>query len=215
MSDTPQLVAPGLYAQGTRRFTLGPDGELRPFSPNRSKLAAYLKLGGTAWPFGEGCRVLYLGAASGTTVSHIADCCPRGRVFAVEKALRPLRELVTLCGERDNVVPLQADASMPERYGAIVGLVDVLYQDVAAPNQGAIFAANAARFCRPGALGMLMVKARSIDAAAPPGAIIDEVEVGLPPQAQLLERIGLGPFERDHAALVVRLGTAAASTGTP
>ena len=206
MDETPQQVAEGLFAAGGRRFTQSPDGHLRPFSPNRSKLAAYLKLGGEHWPFGPRRHVLYLGAASGTTVSHIADACVGGRVFAVEKALRPLRELVTLCAERDNVVPLQADASLPDRYGAVVGLVDVLYQDVAAPNQGAIFAANAARFCREGAMGMLMVKARSIDSSTPVGDIVDDVEAALPPSVLLLERRSLSPFERDHAALVVRVG---------
>ena len=200
----PDPSRPGLFSAGGRTYTRSPQGLWRGFSPNRSKLASYLKAGGTVWPLRPTSHVLYLGAAAGTTASHVADCCPQGQVVAVEKAERPLRELLALGRARANVVPVHADASQPERYAALVGPVDVLYQDVAAPDQGAIALANMSRFCTPSSVVMIMVKARSIDAAAVPADVVQGVLRSLRGAAEVLDRRELAPFARDHAALVLQ-----------
>ena len=59
--------------------------EYRVWNPFRSKLAAAI-LGGLDDIFMKpGSKVLYLGAASGTSVSHVADLVgPEGTVYAVE-----------------------------------------------------------------------------------------------------------------------------------
>ena len=47
--------------------------EYRAWNPFRSKLAAAILGGVGNIHMKPGCKVLYLGAASGTTVSHVAD----------------------------------------------------------------------------------------------------------------------------------------------
>jgi len=59
--------------------------EYRVWNPFRSKLAAGILGGLDEIYLRPGAKVLYLGAASGTSVSHVADIVgPSGTVFAVE-----------------------------------------------------------------------------------------------------------------------------------
>lgn len=54
-----------------------------------------------------GAKVLYLGAASGTSVSHVADIVgPTGIVFAVEFSHRSGRDLINMATHRTNVIPI-------------------------------------------------------------------------------------------------------------
>jgi len=71
--------------------------EYRQWNPFRSKLAAAI-LGGVKQIYMQpGSKVLYLGAASGTTVSHVADIVgPEGAVYAVEVSHRTGRELLEM-----------------------------------------------------------------------------------------------------------------------
>ena len=59
--------------------------EYRIWNPFRSKLAASILSGVDNIHIKPGLKVLYLGAASGTSVSHVSDIVgPEGTVFAVE-----------------------------------------------------------------------------------------------------------------------------------
>merc|ERR550532_3072536 len=73
-----------------------------------------------------GSKVLYLGAASGTTVSHVSDVVgPEGMVYAVEFSHRSGRDLLNVAKKRTNVVPIIEDARHPHKYrmlGSVVGL---------------------------------------------------------------------------------------------
>lgn len=84
---------------------------------------------------GEDSRVLYLGASSGTTPSHISDIASSGLIYCVEFSPRMVRDLVELCRLRENMVPLLNDATKPREYMHMVEKVDVLYSDVAQPQQ--------------------------------------------------------------------------------
>jgi len=65
--------------------TEGEKTEYRVWNPFRSKLAASVLAGVDNIHIKPGCKVLYLGAASGTSVSHVSDIVgPTGAVFAVE-----------------------------------------------------------------------------------------------------------------------------------
>jgi len=186
----------GLVAQG--------GVEYRRWDANRSKLAAYLKRGGSVWPFAPTTTVLYLGAGSGTTVSHLSDVCDRGSLVAVEISPRAFRGLLAVAEKRPNLVPILADAERPEAYGGHVGTVDVLYQDVAQRDQVAIFRKNLG-FLRRGGIGFLMIKARSADVAAKPSDVYEEARRSLTSAGlRVLDLRTLEPFETDHAALVVR-----------
>lgn len=178
--------------------------EYRRWDANRSKLAAYLRTGGRIWPLHEAVSVLYLGAGSGTTVSHISDISPRGTITAIEISPRSFRNLLTLAEVRPNIVPTLGDAAKPEEYGSRVGLVEVLYQDVAQRDQVGIFLKNA-EWLRPRGIGFLMVKSRSEDVTANPTEIYaaakkDVSAAGL----SVLDVRVLSPYQQDHAAIVVQ-----------
>jgi fibrillarin-like pre-rRNA processing protein len=194
---------PGIAVYG--EGLLEDDGvEYRRWDANRSKLAAYLKKGGRAWPFSPSTNQLYLGAGSGTTVSHLSDLSPSGSIVAVELSPRAFRDLVRLAERRRNVLPILGDASRPETYRGHIATVDVLYQDVAQRDQERIFARNL-EFLRPGGMGFLMIKARSVDVAAEPSDVYESARRTLASTGlEILDLRPLDPFEADHASLVVR-----------
>lgn len=197
-------LVPGHRVYGERLFTQ--DGEeYREWAPDRSKLAAYVKKGGSYFPFRSDSHVLYLGASSGTTPSHVSDIVPQGRVYAVEISPRMFRDLVGMCEKRPNVIPILGDAGRPDELAFLVERVDVVYQDVAQRNQAAMFAKAIKRFSAP--FGMLAVKARSEDVTRAPERIFQESAAHLMKEGfRVLEVIGLEPYERDHAMIVVGRG---------
>ncbi|HTW77567.1 MAG TPA: fibrillarin-like rRNA/tRNA 2'-O-methyltransferase [Thermoplasmata archaeon] len=193
---------PGISVYGERRVDR--DGvEYRGWDPFRSKLAALLLRGPAPAVPARVERVLYLGASHGTTVSHVSDLWPSASIFAVEKSPASFAPLLALARERANLLPLLADAQLPERYQADVGLAEVLYQDVAQRSQAAIFAENARACLAPGGLGLLMLKIRSVTQRLPSAQVVRdarrEIEAaGLPIRGE----IPLAPFSREHVALV-------------
>jgi fibrillarin-like pre-rRNA processing protein len=197
-------AVPGVAVYG--EFLVSGEGdEYRRWDAYRSKCAAYLKRGGRVWPFRASSSVLYLGAGTGTTVSHLADICQDGSLVAVEISPRAFRELLVVAERRRNVIPILADASKPETYRTHVRPVDVIYQDVAQRDQVGIFLKNVSAFLSPHGIGMLIVKARSTDVAREPAKIYASAEGTLRDSGfDILDRRSLDPFEADHAALVIR-----------
>ena len=195
-------LVPGIAVYGERLVSQG-DVEYRAWNPRRSKLAALLKKGPAVFPFGRRTEVLYLGAAQGTTVSHLSDICADGTVYAVEISRRAFQKLLALAERRHNLMPILGDADAPDGYARLLAPVDVLYQDVAQRDQVGIFRKNLP-FLRPGGLGLLMVKARSADVTARPvdvyaAARRDLASAGL----DVLQVAELDPYQEDHAAFLV------------
>ncbi len=177
----------------------------RLWDPFRSKLAVLLlKLEGRRdiglYPDS---RVLYLGAATGTTVSHVSDILHEGIVYAVEFSPRAMRDLLRLAESRKNIVPLLANAARPELYSAIVEPVDMVYQDVAQRNQVEIASRNAARYLKRGGTMVLMMKTRSIDVTAAPREVYAREIAGLK-GLEVLEVLDLLPFHQDHWAVLAK-----------
>jgi fibrillarin-like pre-rRNA processing protein len=214
-------VHSGIHTDGTDLFTRllkgappgpgrtveGEDGLLyRSFPPTATKLSAMVKLGMEHWPFAEDSRVLYLGAASGTTVSYVSDICPRGQIFAVEFAPVPFRSLVDVARGRPNVVPILADARKPSAYAVQVGPpVDVLYQDVAQRDQWDIGERNAQALLSLGGTLILVVKAASVDISRPAPRIFRAVaEMAAAGGFAVLEMVDIGTYDRDHGVLVAK-----------
>jgi len=193
--------APGVKVYGERLLTF--EGiEYREWSPSRSKLGAYLRLGGLRSPFKEDSRVLYLGAASGTTASHVADIARNGMVYCVEISPRSFRDLVKVCEGRRNMVPILGDATRPQDFSFLVERADIVYQDIAQKNQAAIFAKAMRAFGARS--GMLSLKARSEDVTRDPERIFEEARSQLTKEGlQVLDLMDLAPFEKDHAMIVV------------
>ncbi len=180
--------------------------EFRQWNPRRSKLAAYLLNGGRKFPFTKDSKVLYLGAASGTTASHLSDIITDGMVYCVEFSQRSFRDLVLVCQTRKNMVPILEDAHFPERYKPLIGKVDIVYQDISQRDQVLIFLKNLRACLTNNGYGMLMVKARSINVAAAPSSIFKIVKQELKAEGlKILEEINLGPYAKDHLGLVMKL----------
>ncbi len=209
----------GVFREGRDLFTVNADpghrvhGELlrtvgsveyRGWDPFRSKLAALLVRGAPPGVLSPARSVLYLGGAHGTTVSHLADLWPAATLVVVEKSPTSFAPLLALARRRANLLPILADAQLPERYAADVGRVDLLYQDVAQRNQAAIFVENAQTCLPRGGRGILMLKVRSVTQRRPAAAIVRETRAelaraGFPVRAE----VALAPFAREHVALLV------------
>lgn len=178
--------------------------EYRQWDPFRSKLAALLLKGTKEAPWAGARRVLYLGASHGTTVSHLSDLIPDGEIYAVEKSPVSFAPLLRLARRRPNLYPILADAQLPERYQADVGLVDLLYQDVAQRAQALIFAENAEACLAAGGRGLLMLKVRSVTQSRPSAKIVEEARRELERRdLRVRSTTDLAPFSREHVALLV------------
>jgi len=175
------------------------DGGWRAWDAGRSKLGAMLELGmDTGLDGGEG--VLYLGAAAGTTVSHVADFA--GPTYAVEFAPRPARDLLDVAASRSNLFPLLKDARAPETYAHVVesGL-DCLIQDVATRGQAAVALRNR-RFLASDGRFLAAIKARSEDVLEAPDDVFDGVLEELREEYEILDTRRLDRFHDDHLAVV-------------
>ncbi|MFQ6107736.1 MAG: fibrillarin-like rRNA/tRNA 2'-O-methyltransferase [Thermoplasmata archaeon] len=196
-------LAPGRAVYGERLVTQ--DGvEYRFWNPKKSKLAALILKGCKTFPFATDSTVLYLGAASGTTASHLSDVCTQGMIYCVEIAPRPFRKLMSVSESRENMAPLLTDANRPENYMTVLGRADILYQDIAQRNQAEIFIKNLGLIKEDG-FAFLMLKARSIDVTRKPEKVYQSVENELADAGvRILQRVDLAPYERDHAAFLAR-----------
>ena len=209
--DTKQLatknLVPGISVYGEKLVEFEGD-EYRLWDAHRSKLGAMV-LKKFDIPIAKDSRVLYLGAASGTTVSHVSDIVPEGIVYAVEFSTRTMRDLVQLCDKRPNIIPILADAGKPYLYAHIVETVDVIFQDIAQPNQAEIAALNAKQFLKKDGPLMLAIKARSIDTVVSPKKIFKEevrkLERDFSVGFEVLKMHELTPYHEDHLGLVAKL----------
>lgn len=177
--------------------------EYRIWEPYRSKLAASIIKGIKEIHIAPGSKVLYLGAASGTTSSHVSDIIgSKGAVYCVEFSSRVVRDLVSVCEKRKNMIPILADARFPRSYRMIVPEVDVVYCDVAQPEQAKLLADNADMFLKRKGAILLAVKARSIDVTKEPEDVFKrEMDVLEKRGFRIKESINLSPFSEDHTII--------------
>lgn len=202
-------LIPGKAVYGEKRISVdgGADGEkkeYRVWNPFRSKLGATILAGVQNIYIGPGSKVLYLGAASGTTVSHVSDMVgPEGTVYAVEFSPRSGRDLINMSKIRTNIIPILEDARMPLRYRMLVGMVDTIFADVAQPNQAQIISMNAEYFLKNGGHYVISIKANCIDSTIAPEAVFAaEVKKLKKMKLKPIEQITLEPYDRDHAVVI-------------
>ncbi|XP_033138774.1 probable mediator of RNA polymerase II transcription subunit 36b [Brassica rapa] len=107
-------LVPGKALYNEERLSVqnedGTEVEYRVWDPFRSDLAAAVVGGADNIWIKPGAKVLYLGAASGTIVSH------EGCVYAIEISEKSGRELVNMAKTRPNVIPVIEDARNPAKY---------------------------------------------------------------------------------------------------
>ncbi|PNX98662.1 fibrillarin [Trifolium pratense] len=201
-------LVPGETVYNEKRLTVqnedGTKVEYRIWNPFRSKLAVAVLAGVDNIWIKPGAKVLYLGAASGTSVSHVSDIVgPTGIVYAVEFSHRSGRDLVNMAKKRTNVIPIIEDARHPAKYRMLVSMVDVIFSDVAQPDQARILGLNASYYLKAGGHFVISIKANCIDSTAPADAVFEsEVNKLKADQFKPMEQVTLEPFERDHACVV-------------
>ncbi|ALT69816.1 fibrillarin-like rRNA/tRNA 2'-O-methyltransferase [Methanobrevibacter millerae] len=195
-------LTPGISVYGEELIT--EDVEYRLWNPRRSKLSAAILNGLSSLKIENDYKILYLGASTGTTVSHISDIAYNGKIYAVEFSPVTAKKLTRLSRQRPNIYPILADATKPKEYMNIIEKVDFLYCDVAQPTQTELFMKNMNLFSKDDALGMITIKARSIDVIQKPKKIFKQEEKKLKEKGfKIIEKIKLEPYEKDHIAFLV------------
>ena len=195
-------LVPGIRVYDEKTINIEKE-EYRIWDPFRSKLAA-LVLKGSPISLKKNNSVLYLGAANGTTVSHVSDIVSDGTVFAVEFSPRAMKDLINVSTQRMNLVPILADAANPKSYQNMVPEVDVIYQDVAQKDQAMIAIRNARMYLKKEGILVLMIKARSIDSTRDPKDVTAMEVKKLEGNFKVLELVNLEPFHSDHFAVVAQ-----------
>ena len=182
------------------------DEEFRAWDPFRSKLAAAILNGLEFLPIVRKSRVLYLGVSTGTTASHVSDIVgPSGIVFCVEHASRVARDFLDrVASLRSNIVPILRDARQPKQYFSVYGTVDVVYVDIAQPDQTEIAILNCKTYLKKNGYIMLVIKTRSIDVTKEPNQIIQSEIKKLDLSFKVIQKIDLFPYDKDHAIIVAK-----------
>ena len=199
-------MTPTLVYYGEPLFMVD-EVEYRSWNPTRSKLGAVILNGLKEMPIKPGSLVLYLGVASGTTVSHVSDIVGMGgHIWGLDFAPRAVRDLLdNVTRHRKNISPILGDARQPQQYEQLVQPVEVIFADVAQPDQAEIIVANAKYFLKKGGHMMLSVKARSIDVKEDPKVIYESQKKILEDAGYtILDVIELAPFEKDHAMIIAK-----------
>ena len=197
-------LIPGNQVYG-ERLVLKKGIEYRIWDPFRSKLAASIMQKLEFFPFENKTRVLYLGASTGTTVSHISDIVGNnGIVFSVDHASRVARDFLDRVATfRSNIVPILQDARKPSEYFSVFGKVDVVYVDIAQPDQTEIAINNCKRFLKSHGFLFLVIKIHSISSTKPPKQVLSE-EISKLAEFEILQYIDLYPYDRGHIMIIAQ-----------
>jgi len=181
--------------------------EYRIWNPFRSKLAASIMNGLKDFPFNKKSDVLYLGVSTGTTISHISDIVGQdGIIFGVEHATRVARDFLDrVASHRKNIVPIIQDARKPEEFFSVYKKVDVVYVDIAQPDQTDIAIKNCKLYLKSGGYLFLVIKTRSIDVTKDPKRVIKNEIKKLESLFEIKQTIDLQPYDKDHAMVVATL----------
>ena len=178
--------------------------EYRIWDPFISKLAASIMNRLEEFPFKENSSVLYLGVSTGTTASHISDIVGiEGKIFAVEHSSRVARDFLDrVASYRKNIIPILQDARQPREYFSVYEKVDIVYSDIAQPDQTEIAIANCKAYLKNNCYLFLVIKTRSIDVTQSPKKIIENELKKLQPNFEILQQIDLYPYDKDHAMII-------------
>jgi len=199
-------MVPGAVVYGEKRVSVATGAkktEYRVWNCYRSKLAAGIACGLDNIFIKPGAAVLYLGAANGTTLSHVSEIVGKDTlVYGVEFSQRSGRDLVNLTLKRGNIIPIISDARMPYKYRMLVPMVDAIFSDVSQPDQCRIVMENAQYFLKEGGGILISVKASCVDSSAPAEKVFaDEVNWLRKNDFKPLEQVSLEPYEKNHAMI--------------
>ncbi len=193
-------IAPGVrvYDEELKKIK---EIEYRLWNPYRSKLAAAIINGLSELNIKHNSSVLYLGASTGTTPSHVSDIVEKtGSVYCVEISKRSMRDLLNVCEKRENMFPIFEDARKYESYSSDVGIVDVIYEDVAAPDQAKILLANSSMLKKNGS-AYVAIKSQSIDVSKDPKLVFEQFIEEISDKFKVAQRVKIEPFDKMHLFL--------------
>jgi len=196
-------LSPGFRVYGEKLVKDENGIEYRIWDPYRSKLAAAIKLGLRTLPIKKESRVLYLGAATGTTPSHVSDIAEKGIVYCVEISAVAMKHLLKVAEKRENMIPLLNDARKPEEYAQYVKEVDVIYEDVSCKEQAEILLANSSLLKQKG-YALFAIKSQSIDVSKNPKEVFKEVKQKISSTFEILQEINIEKYHRHHLFLLLR-----------
>jgi len=181
--------------------------EYRIWNPFRSKLAAAIMNDLKNFPFNQKSDVLYLGVSTGTTISHISDIVNQGgTIFGIEHASRVARDFLDrVASHRKNIVPIIQDARRPEEFFSVYKKVDIVYVDIAQPDQTNIAIENCKLYLKSGGYLFLVIKTRSIDVVKDPKRVIKDEIKKLDTLFEIKQTIDLHPYDKDHAMVIATL----------
>lgn len=182
--------------------------EFRIWEPTRSKAAAAILKKIKEFPIKENSKILYLGAAHGYTCSFLSTIIgDKGIIYAIEFSERCFNELLPLCKKYKNITPILADARKTELY-CWIEKVDVVYVDIADPQETEIAIRNCKEFLKPNGYLLMAIKSRSIDVTKSPRKIYDEVIEKLEDSNfEIIDCKTLDPFEQAHAFIIAKMKT--------
>ncbi len=195
-------ILPGKKAYTEDVVRIGKD-EYRLWNPYRSKLAAAILNGLKHFEFKSGSSVLYIGAATGTTASHVSDVVRDGRVYCIELSERNMRELVRVCEDRANMLPILADARYTDTYKDMVEECDIVYQDASAREQAKILIMNS-KFLKKDGYAYFVIKSQSVDVSKDPKEVFESELALLKDHFDVVEKVNLEPFDKLHMFVVLR-----------
>jgi len=178
--------------------------EYRIWNPFRSKLAATIMNGLKDFPFMQKSSVLYLGVSTGTTISHISDIVGQnGVIFGVEHTSRVARDFLDrVVSYRKNIIPIIQDARKPQEYFSVFKKVDVVYVDIAQPDQTDIAIDNCKMYLKSNGYLFLVIKTRSIDVTKDPMKVVSNEIKKLDPLFEIKQTINLHPYDKDHVIVI-------------
>jgi len=179
--------------------------EYREWDPYRSKLAAMILEKPSVDFLSSELKCLYLGASSGTTISHLSDIVYNGIIYGVEFAERSMRQLIQNTNNRKNIVPILGDANFPEKYAnSVFTNIDLVYQDIAQPNQAQIAIANCSYYLKDKGTLILAIKSQSIDSVQKPEKIyVQEKKILEKAGYKISESFNIHRYAANHIILIV------------
>ena len=182
------------------------ENEYREWDTFRSKLAALILENPINNFITDDLNCLYLGASSGTTISHLSDIVTNGIIYGVEFADRSIRQLIQNTSRRKNIIPIFADARYPDKFAkSIFSKIDLIYQDVSQPNQAEIALNNSNYYLKDSGLLVLAVKSQSIDSIQKSEYIYDQEKKILEKGGyEIIESINIHRYAANHIVLLVK-----------
>jgi fibrillarin-like pre-rRNA processing protein len=195
-------LVPGIRVNNEKILIIS-NKEFRIWDPYHSKLAAMI-LKGSSLSVRKDSTFLYLGAANGTTVSHVSDMVENGMIYAIEFSPRAMKDLIRVSIPRNNIVPILANAMDPGSYQNMVPEVNFLYQDIAQREQAKIAIRNAEFFLKKDGILVLIIKAKSIDSVKKTKDVFETEIKKLEGIFKVKQLFDLEPFHKDHMAVVAQ-----------